>query len=111
MPAFDLFQWMMLAAGLIVAGLSSWFLLKTRAAGRRFRFEGETPGEWQRLSFPTRVCIGMVGLLVAYHLIVWVFPPSLTAVQLVRTRWWLWGVIGLGACGLSVLLDQREQQK
>lgn len=103
----------MIAAGLIAGVLSSWFLLRARTAGRRRRFEGEPVegrgGEGR--SFPTQVCIGLVGILVAYHLIVWAFPPSLTAVQLTRTRWWLWGVLGVGACGLSVLLDRMDRER
>lgn len=108
----SLTQLVMFAAGLVVGGLSSWYFLRVRAGGRRLRFEGEPPeGRGGVLSFPTQVCIGLVGILIAYHLIVWAFPPSLTAVQLTRTRWWVWGLLGMGACGLSVLLDRVDRER
>lgn len=102
-------QFVLIAAGVLVGVAAVWFLLKARAAGRRLRFEGEEPSGWAGLTFPTQVCIGFVGLLAAYHLIVWAFPPSMTTVQLTRDRWWVWVGLAVGACGLSVLLDRMDR--
>lgn len=98
----------LLAAGALIAAASVAFLVATRNAGRSLRF-GENITPLGGLTIPTRICIGLVGVLTGYHLIIWAFPPTLTSVQLTRDRWVLWAALGVGACALSFVVDRLER--
>ena len=58
-----------------------------------------------RLSKPTQVVIGLCLTIIGYHLIVWVFPPTLTPLQVDRQFWWVLLAAGLAAPLLSLILD------
>ncbi len=58
------------------------------------------------LTVPTRIVIGLVFAIAGYHLIVWVFPPTLTPLQLNRQLWWVLPLAGIVAIVISVSMDR-----
>lgn len=83
----------MLAAGIALAFIG---VLIARS-GRRMSTFG--------LTTPTRVVIGLSLAICGYHLIVWVFPPSLTPLQWNRQFWWVLLAGALGVILLSCAMD------
>jgi hypothetical protein len=106
------FQAAMMLAGVVLFFISAFVLWGWRW-GRRLE-EGNRP----RFSFPgigavsepTRLLAGLFGMMVAYHLMVWAFPPSLTYMQIERSYWWAVVLGGAAAVAGSLLLDRVERR-
>lgn len=101
---------------MIVAGVALFFISAFVLWGWRWGSRLER-GDRPRFSFPgvgdvsepTRLLAGLYGMLLAYHLAVWAFPPEVTYMQVPRSRWWIMLLVGAGAIGASLLLDKKEK--
>lgn len=91
-----------LGAALALAGL--WWLWGGRASWLpESRFH-------RAASMPTRVVVGLVHLILGYHLIAWEMKGEQRLLQVPRTAW-VWLVLGsAGAVGGSIGLDRLERR-
>lgn len=115
--AFTPLNWAQILIGLGVAGIAIYLLALRRHVEMRRPNEQNPPMMGVTLpaigfvSEPTRLVCAVSGLAIAYHLIVWVFPESLTPVQLPRAYWW--GM--LAGAGLAIVasigLDRAESRR
>lgn len=91
----------MVVAGALLAVAGLWWL-----GGGRWKWMPKPPGAGA--SMPTRMVVGLVHLLLGYHMLVWTLPAKDGPLQLPREQW-LWVVLGCaGAIAGSVGMDRLE---
>lgn len=101
----------MVGIGAAMGLVGAWLFIFLRPSSKRAPLhlaDKEAPPSG--LSEPTRLTSALVALIGGFHLIVWALPPEWVAVQLNRSIWYVWVLIGIGAIGLSVWLDRLERR-
>jgi hypothetical protein len=96
----------LILAGVAIGGLGGWLLLFRRP---KRRAEGDT--SVPSLTEPTRLTIAMICLIAGYNLILWALPPKVAAVQLPRSKWYIWILIGISMVVVTLLLDQMDGRR
>lgn len=88
-----------LGASFVVAGLRFY------VAGRRLARAGRI----SRLTPPTRMTLGLVLVVVGYHMAAWVLPASWAPLRVPPERWWIVAGGGVVALFGAALADRLER--
>ncbi len=100
----------LIATGSVASFVGLWLLARRRFSRKSEPLHITSSGDAKRLSEPTRLTCGLILLILGYHLIIWAFPTSLTAVQLKRELWYVWILIGILAIAGSILMDTVDRK-
>lgn len=101
----------MIGFGAAVGLAGAWLLILKRPSSKQvpLHLAGKEPIP-TGVSEPTRLTTAITALIGGFHLVIWAWPPNLTAVQLNRQIWYVWVLIGIVAVGLSAWLDRVERR-
>lgn len=100
-------QFALIAAGGILGCAGVWmFARRPKPTPLHIADSGGSQG----LSPATRHICCLMLLMGGYHLIIWAFPPYVSAVQLKRELWYVWLLIGIVVIAASLLMDQFDQR-
>ena len=66
------------------------------------------PGRGSRQVNPTRLTLGLCGLIIGYHVMAWSMPDGWLALRVPVTRWWAVVLVAALALGGSLLADRLD---
>jgi hypothetical protein len=96
----------MISVGALAGGFGLWLLLFKRPGPRS---EGDVA--IPALTEPTRLTLALLCIIAGYHLILWAMPPSVAAVQLPRSRWYVWVAVGIAMILATLRLDKFDRDR
>jgi hypothetical protein len=96
----------LMIGGAAVGALGLWLFIWKRPKGRS-RSDTSIPP----LTEPTRLALAAICLITGYHLILWALPPGTAAVQLPRSKWYIWLLVGICLVLLTFALDKIERDR